>query len=278
MNAGKLDITEHPFTIGMTPGDVRITTHYYTNDFSSALFSSIHEGGHALYEQNISSELDDTLLSTGTSMGIHESQSRFWENIIGRSYNFWSYFYEDINKMFPEQFKGVSVEDFYKGINKVQPSLVRVDADEVTYNLHIMIRYEIEKALINNEIKVSELPRIWNEKMKEYLGIEPQNDREGVLQDVHWAGGSFGYFPSYTLGNIYSAQIYNAIRKQLDNFDDLIKDGELTKIKEWLGQNIHRYGKLLTPAEILKSVTGEEINPRYLIDYLENKYKKIYNL
>lgn len=278
MDAGKLDITEHPFTIGMTPGDVRITTHYYTNDFSSALFSSIHEGGHALYEQNISSELDDTLLSTGTSMGIHESQSRFWENIIGRSYNFWSYFYEDINKMFPEQFKGVSLEDFYIAINKVQPSLIRVDADEVTYNLHIMIRYEIEKALINNQIKVSELPRIWNEKMKEYLGTEPKNDREGVLQDVHWAGGSFGYFPSYTLGNIYSAQIYHAIRKQLDNFDDLIKNGELTKIKEWLGENIHKYGKLFTPAEILKSVTGEEINPSYLIDYLENKYKKIYNL
>ena len=277
-DAGRLDESEHPFTIGMTPGDIRITTHYYPHNFSSALFSSIHEGGHALYEQNISCELDDTPLSTGTSMGIHESQSRFWENIIGRSYNFWSCYYEDLQKIFPEEFMGVSLEEFHKAINKVEPSLIRVEADEVTYNLHVMIRYEIEKALINKEVQVAELPRIWNEKMKEYLGVEPKDEKEGVLQDVHWSGGSFGYFPSYTLGNIYSAQIYNTIRKQFDDFDELIKAGELIKIKEWLGQNIHKHGKLLTPAEILKSVTGEEINPSYLIDYLENKYKKIYNL
>lgn len=276
--AGRLDESEHPFTIGMTPGDVRITTHYYTNNFSSALFSSVHEGGHALYEQNISAELDETPLSTGASMGIHESQSRFWENIIGRSYNFWNCYYEDINKMFPEEFRGVSIEDFYKAINKVEPSLIRVDADEVTYNLHIMIRYEIEKSLINKQIKVSDLPRVWNEKMKQYLGVEPKDDKEGVLQDVHWAGGSFGYFPSYTLGNIYSAQIYNAIRKQLPNFDELVKNGDLIKIKEWLGENVHKHGKLLTPAEILKAATGEELNPRYLIEYMENKYKEIYNL
>jgi carboxypeptidase Taq len=277
-DAGRLDVSEHPFTIGMTPGDVRITTHYYPDNFSSALFSSIHEGGHALYEQNINIELEDTPLGTGTSMGIHESQSRFWENIIGRSYNFWSCYYEDLKKIFPEEFKSVSLEDFYKAINKVEPSLIRVEADEVTYNLHIMIRYEIEKALINKEVKVADLPRIWKEKMKEYLGIEPKNDKEGVLQDVHWAGGSFGYFPSYTLGNIYSAQIYHTLRKQFSNFDELIKKGELTKLKDWLGENIHRHGKLLTPAEILKSVTGEEINSGYLIDYLESKYKEIYNL
>lgn len=277
-DAGRLDESEHPFTIGMTPGDVRITTHYYTNLFSSALFSAIHEGGHALYEQNISTELNGTPLSTGTSMGIHESQSRFWENIIGRSYNFWSCHYEDLKKLFPDEFGSVSLEDFYKAINTVEPSLVRVEADEVTYNLHIMIRYEIEKALINNEIKVADLPRLWNEKMSEYLGVVPSSNTEGVLQDVHWAGGSFGYFPSYTLGNIYSAQIYNAMRKQINNFDELIKTKQLTKITEWLGENIHKHGKLLTPAEILKSVTGEEINPAYLIDYLESKYREIYGL
>jgi carboxypeptidase Taq len=277
-DAGRLDESEHPFTIGMTPGDIRITTHYYPNNFSSALFSSIHEGGHALYEQNISSDLDGTPLSTGTSMGIHESQSRFWENIIGRSYNFWSCYYEDLKKVFPIEFEGVSLEAFYRAINKVEPSLIRVEADEVTYNLHIMIRYEIEKALINKEIIVADLPRIWKEKMKEYLGVEPKDDKEGVLQDVHWSGGSFGYFPSYTLGNIYSAQIYHAIRKQFDNLDEMIKNGELIKIKEWLGENIHKHGKLLTPTEILKSVTGEEINSSYLIEYLENKYKEIYNI
>jgi carboxypeptidase Taq len=217
-------------------------------------------------------------MGTASSMGIHESQSRFWENNIGRSYNFWSCYYEDLNKIFAEEFKGVSLEDFYKAINKVEPSLIRTDADEVTYNLHVMIRYEIEKSLINKEIKVADLPAIWKEKMKEYLGIEPKNDKEGVLQDVHWSGGSFGYFPSYTLGNIYSAQIYNAIRKQFSNFDELIKNGELTKIKDWLSENIHKHGKLLTPAEILKSVTGEEINSGYLIDYLESKYKEIYKL
>ncbi len=275
--AGRLDESEHPFTIGMTPGDIRITTHYYPNNFSSALFSSIHEGGHALYEQNINPELEGTPLCDGTSMGIHESQSRFWENIIGRSRDFWSCYFEDLKKLFPEEFEAVSLEDFYKAINKVQPSLIRVEADEVTYNLHVMIRYEIEKALINQEIKVADLPRIWKEKMKEYLGVEPKNDQEGVLQDVHWSGGSFGYFPSYTLGNIYSAQIYNSMKNQLD-LESLVKNGELLKIKEWLAENIHKHGKLLTPAEILKSVTGEEINPKYLIDYLESKYKEIYCL
>ncbi len=276
--AGRLDESEHPFTTGIAPGDVRITSHYYPNNFVSALFSAIHEGGHALYEQNMGKELYETPLCTGVSMGIHESQSRFWENIIGRSYNFWSCYFEDLKKVFPEEFKGVSLENLYKAMNKVEPSLIRTEADEVTYNLHVMIRYEIEKALINKEIMVSDLPRVWNEKMKEYLGVEPTNDRDGVLQDVHWAGGSFGYFSSYTLGNIYSAQFYNAIRKQFSNFDELMKNGELIKINEWLEKNVHKHGKLLTPAEILKSVTGEEINPRHLIEYLENKYKEVYNL
>ncbi|MGE5632290.1 MAG: carboxypeptidase M32 [Caulobacteraceae bacterium] len=276
--AGRLDESEHPFTIGINPGDVRITTHYYPNDFSSALMSSLHEGGHALYEQDISTDLNGTPLNTGASMGIHESQSRFWENLIGRSYNFWKYYYKDLQAMFAEQSKGVTLEEFYRAINKVEPSLIRVDADEVTYNLHIMIRYEIEKALINKEIKVADLPRIWNEKMKEYLGIVPPDDTRGVLQDIHWAGGSFGYFPSYSLGNIYSAQFYNTARREIKDFDHLLRRGKLIEIKEWLAEKIHKYGKLLEPAEILKAVTGEEINPKYLVEYLENKYKDIYKL
>jgi carboxypeptidase Taq len=277
-DAGRLDISEHPFTMGLNLGDVRITTHYYLNNFSSALFSSIHEGGHALYEQNISPELEGTPLATGTSMGIHESQSRFWENIIGRSYEFWSCYFDELKQMFSEEFKDVELKDFYRAINKVEPSLIRVEADEVTYNLHIMIRYEIEKALINQQISVADLPKLWKEKMKEYLGVEPSNDAEGVLQDIHWSGGGFGYFPSYSLGNIYSAQIYNAMRKQFANLDEMIRKGELLEIKEWLGEKIHKYGKLKTPAELLQSVAGEEINPQYLIEYLESKYKDIYNL
>jgi len=276
--AGRLDETEHPFTIGINTGDVRITTHYYPNDFTSALMSSMHEGGHALYEQNISGKLNGTLLCTGTSMGIHESQSRFWENIIGRSRIFWNKYYKDLQKLFPEQLNGVTLDNFYRAINKVEPSLIRIEADEVTYNLHIMVRYEIEKALINREIKVSDLPQVWSEKIKEYMGLIPENNTKGVLQDVHWAGGDFGYFPSYTLGNIYSAQFYNAAQKEIKDFDALIENGELTKLKEWLSDKIYKYGKLLEPAEILMQVTGEEINPEYLIDYLENKYKEVYNL
>lgn len=276
--AGRLDESEHPFTIGINPGDVRITTHYYPNDMSSALMSSLHEGGHALYEQNISKELDDTPLSSGTSMGIHESQSRFWENIIGRSRNFWEHYYGELQKVFPDQLGNVPLDEFYRAINKVEPSLIRVEADEVTYNLHIMIRYEIEKALINGEIKVADLPEVWNGKMKEYLGVVPPNNSKGVLQDIHWAGGSFGYFPSYSLGNIYSAQIYNAARRDIKDFDSLIRNGELIKIKEWLAEKIHKHGKLLEPGEILKAVAGEEINAGYLVDYLESKYKEIYKL
>ncbi len=274
--AGRLDESEHPFTIAISPGDVRITTHYYPNDFASALMSSMHEGGHALYEQNISPELNGTPLCTGTSNGIHESQSRFWENIIGRSKGFWEKYYNDLQEMFPEQLGSVSLESFHRAINVVEPSLIRVEADEVTYNLHVMIRYEIEKALINREIKVSELPGVWNEKMREYLGIEPPNDTKGVLQDVHWAGGGFGYFPSYTLGNIYAAQLYNTAKKEIRDFDGLIAAGELLSIKEWLSEKVHRYGKLMEPEEIIIKATGEEINPRYLVEYLENKYKNIY--
>ena len=192
--AGRLDVSTHPFTINFGNKDVRITTHYFENEFRSALFSCIHEGGHAIYEQDIPDELNGTMIGTGASMGIHESQSRFYENIVGRSKQFWSYFYGEAVKRFP-QFEGVSLKDFYKAINVVEPSLIRIEADELTYSLHVIIRYEIEKALINGEIQVEDLPRIWNKKYKEYLGVEPKSDAEGVLQDMHWSGGSFGYFP-----------------------------------------------------------------------------------
>lgn len=276
-DAGRLDVSTHPFTTNFGNKDVRITTHYYENEFRSALFSSIHEGGHALYEQDIPDELYGTMLASGASMGIHESQSRFYENILGRSKEFWSFFYEEAKKRF-KQFENVSLDEFYRGINVVEPSLIRTEADELTYSLHIIIRYEVEKALINGQIEVKDLPKVWNEKYKEYLGVEPSNDAEGVLQDIHWAGGDFGYFPSYALGNLYGAQFLNKMSKDMPNYTEDIKNGKLDAVHEWLKENIHKYGSVYKPTEIIKKVTGEELNAKYFIDYLNKKYSEVYNL
>ncbi len=275
--AGRLDVSVHPFTINFGNKDVRITTHYYENDFKSALFSSIHEGGHALYEQDIADELEGTGLGTGTSMGIHESQSRFYENILGRSKEFWRYFFPEAIKRFP-QFEKVSFEEFYRAINEVCPSLIRTEADELTYGLHVIVRYEIEKALINGEIEVKDLPEIWNKKYVEYLGVEPKNDSEGVLQDMHWSGGSFGYFPSYALGNLYGAQFLNTMHRDIPDLYKQIEEGNLSNIHQWLKEKIHLHGSVYTPAELIVKVTGEELNPKYFVDYLKNKYSEIYKL
>lgn len=275
--AGRLDVAAHPFTIRINPGDVRITTRYQEKDIRDSFFSTVHEGGHALYEQGISNEFVDTPLYDGASMGIHESQSRFWENILGRSYDFWKYFYPEMQKTF-DQLKDVSVEDFYKAINIVEKSLIRVDADEVTYNLHVMLRFEIEEALINERIKVEDLPKIWNEKMKEYLDIVPENDSVGVLQDVHWAHGSFGYFPSYMLGNLFSAQFYHKMKEEIPDYDKMIRRGDFSSILNWLRSNIHKHGKKYEPNELLRKVTGEKLNVDYFMDYLKEKYSKVYKL
>ena len=275
-DSGRLDETEHPFTIEFNNKDVRITTHYYEEDLKSGLFSCIHEGGHALYEQDISDDLKGTLLGNGVSMGVHESQSRFYENIVGRSKEFWTSFYPELIQTFP-QFKDISLEEFYKGINTVKPSLIRTEADELTYSLHIIIRYEIEKALINGEIEASDLPRIWREKYKEYIGIEPKDDREGVLQDIHWAGGSFGYFPSYALGNLYGAQFLNQMIKDVPDLKAKLESGELAFIHEYLKNNIHKFGSVFKPEELIKKVTGEELKAEYFIKYLNEKYSEIYN-
>lgn len=276
--AGRLDESVHPFATGLNPGDVRITTHYMPNDVLSAIFSSLHEGGHALYEQNISQELAGTLLAEGTSMGIHESQSRLWENMIGRSKPFWQRYYNDLQKHFPEQLKDVTMEQFYLAVNRVGNSLIRIEADELTYNLHIIVRYEIEKMLFNEGLEVSKLPEVWNEKYKAYLGLTPPSNSQGVLQDVHWSGGDFGYFASYSLGNMYAAQILATLRKQMPEFDQYIERGELLPIKEWLTDKIYVYGKSRTPSELIEAITGEELNPDYLADYLEQKYTEIYKL
>nr|WP_026671912.1 carboxypeptidase M32 [Alkalihalobacterium bogoriense] len=275
-DAGRLDETVHPFAIGLNPNDVRVTTKYDENDFRTAIFGTIHECGHALYEQNISTDLIGTPLCSGTSMGIHESQSLFFENIVGRHPSFWKKNYELLQSYAPEQFGDVSFDDFYRGINVAGPSLIRIEADEMTYALHIILRYEIEKGLINNEIQVKDLPQIWNDKMEEYLGVRPSHDGEGVLQDVHWSGGSFGYFPSYALGYIYSAQLKHAMDKDIPNFGELLEEGNLTPITEWLTKHVHQFGKTKQPVEILKDVTGEGINPSYLVNNLREKYSKLY--
>ncbi|MDP4549874.1 carboxypeptidase M32 [Alkalihalobacillus macyae] len=277
-NAGRLDTTVHPFATGLNPGDVRVTTKYDESDFRTAVFGTIHEGGHALYEQNISPQLIGTPLCSGTSMGIHESQSLFWENFVGRNKSFWKKNYDTLKTYSTGQFDDVSLEDYYRAINVAGPSLIRIEADEMTYALHIMVRYEIEKGLINGDIEVKDLPQIWNEKMEEYLGITPENDAVGVLQDVHWSGGAFGYFPSYALGYIYAAQIKNAMLEDLPNFDELLEEGNMLPIKEWLTENIHQYGKLKQPIEIIKDITGEGLNAKYLIQYLEEKYQHVYRI
>ncbi|WP_106497445.1 carboxypeptidase M32 [Lentibacillus sp. Marseille-P4043] len=276
-DSGRLDETIHPFAIGINLNDVRVTTRYDEEDFRMAVFGTIHEGGHALYEQNISQQLAGTPLATGTSMGIHESQSLFWENFIGRSEAFWQSHYDSFKSFAPQQFHHVPLDDFYRAVNEVKPSFIRIEADELTYPLHIMIRYELEKALINDEISVRDLPHLWNEKMVDYLGIEPPTDREGVLQDIHWAGGDFGYFPSYALGYMYAAQFQHTMAKEM-NLDDMIAKGNSDPIRQWLTSHIHQYGKMKKPLEIIQDVTNESLNPDYLVQYLTNKYTDIYKL
>ncbi len=275
-DAGRLDESAHPFATGIARGDVRITTRFLTNFLSTSLFGCIHESGHAMYEQALSKDLIDTPLHEGASMGIHESQSRFFENIVGRSYAFWDHFYGDLKTVFKDELADISLDQFYRAINVAKPSLVRTEADELTYNLHIMIRYEIEKGLIDGSLQVKDLPEIWREKMMEYLGIAPDNDADGVLQDIHWSSGDFGYFPSYSLGNIYAAQFANALEKDIPTFSALIANGDFAPIRKWLHHNIHQHGKLLMPGEILLKATGEPSNAQFLVTYLTKKYASLY--
>lgn len=274
--SGRVDETEHPFTTSLGPKDVRITTHYYEESIESAIFSSVHEGGHAIYDQNMPHQLAEYGIDEAPSMGIHESQSRFYENIIGRSLSFWRAFYPKLQKIFPE-YQEISLEEFYRIINKVTPSLVRTEADEVTYSLHVIIRYEIEKLMVSGAVSVDELPALWNQKYEEYLGITPPNDSEGLMQDVHWSEALIGYFPSYALGNLYGAQFYHQMKKDIPNVTEQIEAGDLTEIFNWLKTNVHEQGNLYTPAELVERVTGEPLNPQYFLDYLNEKYSRIYH-
>ncbi len=273
---GVMAVSAHPFTTNLHNKDVRITT-CYNDHVDDSLFSVIHESGHAIYELGIPDNLTQTLAGQGTSMGMHESQSRFFENIIGRNQAFWVPVYETLQKQFPCQLGSVSMERFVRAINKVEPSLIRTQADELTYSLHVLIRYEIEKMLIEEDLDVEKLPKIWADKYEEYLGVRPQNASEGVLQDIHWSQGSFGYFPSYALGSAFGAQFYHYMKKDMD-FEGLLRKGDIKTIREFLRVNIHQYGKLKTSRQILKDVTGEDFNPQYYIDYLLEKYGKLYHV
>ncbi len=274
--AGRLDPTVHPFQTTINRGDKRITTKYVHNDLTVSLFSTLHEAGHAIYEQSMDSQLDEWLLAEGASMGIHESQSLFWENIVGRSSEYWDYYYQKLISYFPEQLKTVTKDEFYRAINAMKASFIRIEADELTYHFHIILRYELEKELIAGNIQVKDLPKAWNDKMKEYLGVVPENDAQGVLQDMHWSDGSLGYFPSYSLGYLYAAQFTHQMGKELPEWKEQIKKGNLISIKEWYNEKIHRHGRCKTTNELVKEVTGEELNPDYLTAYLKEKINQLY--
>ena len=273
---GMVRESEHPFTNGLNNNDVRITTHIYENNFISNLFSMAHEGGHGIYEQNISSRLNNTILKNGASMSFHESQSRFFENIVARSEPFSRYFFPYVKKLSNGVLDDVSWEEYYLAINKVEPSFIRTEADELTYCLHVLIRYEIEKEMLKDGFDFNNLAELWNQKYKEYLGVEVTNDSHGVLQDVHWTSG-VGYFFSYALGNAYSAQIYNAMKKDLD-IDSLLENGDTKPIISWLKKHMYKYGCMLKPKDLIQVITNEPLNPEYYCKYLEEKYSKIYHL
>lgn len=275
---GRQDRSVHPFTTNFGLGDVRITTHFEPDRLSNALFSSIHETGHALYEQGISPSLRRTLLCGGASMALHESQSRLWENLVGRSLDFWQYFYPLLQQRFTTQLGNISLGQFYRGINQVTPSFIRTEADEATYNLHIMLRLELEIALLEGSLQVQELPEAWNERMRSYLGLTPPNDTQGVLQDVHWSGGMLGYFPTYALGNLISAQLWECIETDLPDLGAQVRRGEFGSLLSWLREKIHRHGAKFEPQDLVKRITGKPIDPQPYMRYLNRKYGEIYGL
>jgi len=277
-NGGRQDRSAHPFTTSFGIGDVRITTRIIENMVTSALFSTMHEAGHGMYQQGFDKNMQRTILANGASLAVHESQSRMWENLVGRSRAFWRFFYPKLQDTFPTQLVNVSMENFYKAINKVEPSFVRVEADEATYNLHVMLRLELEIALMEGAIKVADLPEAWNAKMREYLGITPRNDAEGVLQDVHWSGGMIGYFPTYALGNLISVQLWDVINKDIPDLEAQIEQGQFGTLLGWLREKVHRHGSKFDPQELVQKITGSKIDPQPYVKYLRTKFTDIYGL
>jgi carboxypeptidase Taq len=272
---GRIDETEHPFTTGYYD-DVRITTHYYKNRFASSIFSILHEGGHAMYEQNLKKEWMFQPVGEASSMGFHESQSRFVENIVGRSREFWTYFLPKLKKLAGNVLSDVNLDNFVHAINHVKPSKIRIEADEVTYGLHIIIRFNLERDLFADKITVDDLPQIWNQSYKKYLGVTVEDDSEGVMQDTHWASGYYGYFPSYALGNIYSGQILASMEKELQDWREQISGGNFRNVKQWLVKNVHSIGNLYSPADLIKRITGGELAVDPYLSYLNKKYSGLY--
>lgn len=274
-NRGVIGESAHPFTTNLHNHDVRISNHFYENNLESAIFSAIHETGHALYEMGVDSTITLSILGTGTSMGMHESQSRFWENVVGRSEAFWEPIYPRLQETFPEQLHQISLSQFLKGCNKIEPGPIRTEADELSYSLHILVRYELEKQLICGKCKVEDLEQAWNEKYEECLGISPEKAGEGVLQDIHWACGDFGYFPSYAIGTAVAAQLYYHMKECMP-IEQYLRDGNLTPILEYLKEHVYQYGKKKTTQQLLKDITGEEFSATYYIKYLKEKYTALY--
>lgn len=269
--------SEHPFTINYNNKDVRITTHYFEDDMQPSMYSVIHEGGHALYELGADDKYNYTILYGGTSMGIHESQSRFYENLIGRSKAFINYIFPKVQELFPQQMAGVDAEMFYRSVNRSEPSLVRIEADELTYCLHIMVRYEIEKKLIAGTLEVKDVPAEWNRMYKEYLGVDVPNDTLGCLQDIHWSFGNIGYFPSYALGSAYGAQMLHVMQQELGDVFRDVENGDLSRVTGWLREHIHRFASFKKPGQVFEDACGK-FDATYYIDYLTKKYTEIYNL
>jgi carboxypeptidase Taq len=277
-SAGRQDMSEHPFSTSFNPHDVRITTRISESDFGNMTWSCIHETGHALYEQGLRSDYYGLPLAEACSYSMHESQSRLWENNAGRSREFWEYQFPRLKKFFPDQLKNVDLNGFYKGINKIQPSLVRTEADEITYHFHVFIRYELEKKLLTGELNTGDIPAYWNEQYKNLLGVDVPDDKNGCLQDVHWSHGSFGYFPTYSLGSFYAAQFFETAKREIPGFDDNLRSGNYLPLLEWLRTNIHVYGRKY-PSELLCTrVTGQPLNVGYYTSYVKKKYAGIYNL
>ena len=275
--AGRQDISEHPFTTNFNSRDVRITTRIDENNFSNMTWSCIHEGGHALYEQGLPYEEYGLPLGEACSLSIHESQSRLWENCIGRSLSFWKHHFPDLQKYFPQQFSSLTIEQFYRGINKVSPSLIRTEADELTYHFHVMIRYEIEKKLIEGSIHTKDIPTIWNEFYKKYLGVVVPDDKNGCLQDIHWSHGSFGYFATYSIGSLYAAQLYSKMENEIPHLQKNISSGDTSEVLTWLQQHIYPYGRYYHSDELCKKATGQILQPDYFIYYAKKKFYDIYS-
>ncbi len=275
--AGRVDESAHPYTTANNMNDIRITTRYFENDFTNACISSLHETGHALYRQHLDPRLSGTMIDSSPSMAVDESQSRYLENVIGRSKEFWTWMLPRAQEAFPE-LKKFDIDTFYRYFSAVRPTASRLESDELTYNLHIIIRYEIEKLLFAGEISYDDVPGLWNDKYEEYLGIRPKNDSEGVLQDMHWASGYIGYFQCYVMGNFYDGHYYSLMKKDIPDMYDQVARGCFENIIKWQTDHVHKYGRLFTPSQLLKNIDGQELQAKYYIDYINEKYSKIYEL